>query len=158
MAPKLTPDNLTVPEGYIQDLDRNALDQDILPLVHHAGELELTPNSYSKKYTPAPPFPSPYTDPRIITDIGAGSQIDFLKKMKYDPTPGGSRIIEVKHYLGQSAPNRLSLEGVIRGTKNVISQAAPRQKDDIYPGKDVEILTLGTGSAIPNKYRNGISC
>src|SRR5579859_2758473 len=126
MAPKLTPDNLAIPDGYIQDLDRNALDENIFPLAHHAGELIWTPNSYSKKYTPSPPLPSPYKDPRIITDIRVGSQIDFSKPIAYKPAPDGPGIVEVKHYLGQSAPNRLQLEKVVQGTKELIAQAAER--------------------------------
>ena len=158
MAPKLTPDNLTIPEGYIQDLDRNALDENIFPLAHHAGQLSLTPNTYTKNYTPSLPLPSPYKDPRIITDIRAGSQVDFLKTVSYNAAPEGSGALEVRHYLGQSDSNRRQLEQVIQGTKDLISQAPERSADDISPGQDVEIITLGTGSAIPNKYRNGIHC
>lgn len=159
MASKLTPDNLAIPDAYMQDLDRNALDESIFPLAHHAGQLIWTPNSYSKKYTPSPPLPSPYKDSRFITDIRVGSQIDFLKGLTYKAARDGPGIVEAKHYLGQSGTNRLELEKVVQGTKELISQAAERRVDDRYPGRDVEIITLGTGSAIPNKYRNGtLSC
>lgn len=158
MAPKLVPDNLTIPEGYLQDLDRNALDERIFPLAHHAGELSSTRNSYSKQYIPAPPLPSPYVDDRIITDIRPGSQIEFSKTITYKAAPDGPGVVEVRHYLGQSARNRLQLENIIQSTKELISQAAERRAEDISPGRDVEVITLGTGSAIPNKYRNGISC
>jgi hypothetical protein len=157
MAPKLVPDNLTIPEGYLQDLDRNALDENLFPLAHHAGELQMTRNSYSKKYTPAPPLPSPYSDDRFITDIRPGSQIDFSKTITYKAAPDGPGVVQVRHYLGKSAPNRLQLETAIQDTKELISQAAERRAEDRYPGQEVEVITLGTGSAIPHKYRNGTS-
>ena len=76
MAPKLTADNLVLPEHYMFDLDRHFLNDSIFPLAHHAGELVLTPGSASKKFTPAPPLPSSYTDERFITDVRPGSELD----------------------------------------------------------------------------------
>jgi len=157
MAPKMMPDNLVLPDGYLLDLDRNSLDPDIFPLPHHAGELILTPKSYSKKYTPEPPTPSPYPSPRFITDIRVGSQIDFRGTIRYDPAPEGNGIVEVKHYLGGKAQNsRLEIESQIRETRKAIAEVRKTKGINSFPGDDVEVMTLGTGSAIPNKYRNGI--
>lgn len=161
MAPKLTPDNLVLPGGYMLDLDRNTLDDSIFPLSHHAGKLTLTPNSYSKKYVPAPPLPSPYTDPRIITDIRNGSVVDFRGKIQYQATPDGHEVVEFKHYLGSSTQNkldnqnRLSLETVVHGMRELVEQVGGTRINIPQPGDNIEIITLGTGSAVPNKYRNG---
>ena len=157
MAPKLTPDNLILPEQYLLDLDRNLLDDSIFPLPHHAGELTITPNSFSKKYMPSPPFPSPYKDERFITDIRVTGELDgFNKKMKYTPSLPGVGMCEEKHFLGPGEKNRFAIESVINGTKALIAEIGEKRGDNRYPGGDVEIITLGTGSAIPNKLRNGI--
>lgn len=156
MAPKLTPDNLTLPDQYMLDLDRNLLDDSIFPLPHHAGQLILTSNSFSKKYTPAQALPSPYKDERFITDVRLGSEFDGVSKdMRYIAQTGDG-IVEEKHYLGTSAQNRLDIENVIKGTKTLISEIGETRGENRYPGGEVEIITLGTGSAVPNKLRNGI--
>jgi hypothetical protein len=158
MAPKLTPDNLTLPEQYMLDLDRNLLDHSIFPLPHHAGELAITPNSFSKKYTPAPPLPSPYNDGRFITDVRVASQLEgFTKSIKYTAVQAGAEICEEKHYFGQGEKNRLALESVMNGTRALIAEIGKTRDENRYPGGDVEIITLGTGSAIPNKLRNGMT-
>src|ERR1700736_5369180 len=101
MAPKLTPDNLVLPDAYLADLDRNTLDEKIFPLSHHAGTLTLTPESHFKKYIPAPPLPSPYMDERFIADIRCQSRINFRRDMSYDARPNGDGVVEFKHYLAQ---------------------------------------------------------
>lgn len=156
MAPKLTPDNLVLPDQYVWDLDRNFLDDSIFPLVRHSGTLAFTPNHYSKKYTPAPPLPTPYSDDRFITDIRVSSHFDFRKGMtKYIPAEEGNEGVEIKHYLGNSTQNRLEIESVVNGIKTLISEIGATRKETRYPGGEVEIITLGTGSAIPNICRNG---
>lgn len=156
MAPKLTPDNLTLPDQYMLDLDRNLLDDSIFPLPRHAGQLNLTSNSFSKKYTPAQASPSPYKDERFITDVRLGSEFDGISKDVRYVAQTGEGVVEEKHYLGASAQNRLEIENVIKGTKTLISQNSKTRGENRYPGGEVEIITLGTGSAVPNKLRNGI--
>jgi hypothetical protein len=158
MAPKLTPDNLVLPEHYMFDLDRHFLNDSIFPLAHHAGELVLTPGSASKKFTPAPPLPSPYTDERFITDIRVGSELDFHHGGVWtaDDTSNGGKI-EVKHYRGNSSKSRTRVEKEvhIRDKRDSISFLDATRRQEPFPGGDIEIITLGTGSAIPNKCRNG---
>lgn len=156
MAPKLTPDNLTLPGSYLLDLDRNALDDSIFPLPHCAGKLEFTPHSFSKKYTSAQALPSPYKDDRFITDIQTGSEFDGIyKEMKYVAMPPDGGVVEDVHYLGNAAPNRLEIEKVMKNTKMSILKIGNTRAESRCPGSEVEIITLGTGSAIPNKIRNG---
>ena len=152
----MTPDNLGIPDSFLLDLDRNALDDNIFPLPHHAGRLEFTPNSYSKKFTPAPSLPSPYTYDNFITDVRVGSEVNLLKGIVYNATPNGDGVVEIKHYLGQADQNRLELESIITGTKKLISDIGDTRESNRYPGGDVELITLGTGSAIPTTTRNGI--
>ena len=156
MAPGLMPDNLAAPESYLLNLERNLLDKSIFPLCNHAGELTFTSNSFSKKYTPALPLPSPYPNPRCIVDIRRGSEIDFRGKVKYSAGPRDGDVVEFRHYLGpNSAYSRMAIEAKIKQTAEKIS-AMERGTGVAWPGDDVEIHTLGTGSAVPNKYRNGI--
>src|SRR5579871_2810258 len=157
MAPKLMPDNLLLPDSFLLDLDRNRLDGSIFPLSHHAGELTLTPNSYSKKYTPLLPLPSPYPNARLITDVRPGSQVDFRgSRITYDPAAEGDGTVEFKHYLGGKAESpRVEVEKKLAQTKSTILQVGQSRSDDRFPGADVEVFTMGTGSSIPNKYRNG---
>jgi hypothetical protein len=158
MAPRLLPDNLVIPDSYLQDLDRNLLDSSIFPLSHHSGELGFTPNSYSKKYTPALPLPSPYPNAQMITDIRPGSQIHFRgKNVTFDPTVENNGIVEFKHYLGgKSGQFRLAVESHIKATKEKINEIGRERKEYNLPGSDVEVHMLGTGSAVPSKYRNGM--
>src|SRR5271155_275723 len=157
MAPKLAPDNLVLPEHYMFDLDRHFLNDSIFPLTHHAGELVLTPGSASKKFTPAPPLPSPYTDKRFITDIRVGSELDFHHGGVWtadDTSNGGT--IEIKHYRGNSSKmSRVEKEVLLCDKRDSISFLDATRRQDPFPGSDIEIITLGTGSAIPNKCRNG---
>ncbi len=67
----------------------------------------------------------------------------------------GDGVVEEKHYLGTSVKNRLDMENVIKGTKRLISEIGETRGENRYPGGEVEIITLGTGSAVPNKLRNG---
>jgi hypothetical protein len=67
----------------------------------------------------------------------------------------GDEVVEEKHYLGTLAQNRLEVENVIKGTKTLISEIGETRGENRYPGGKVEIITLGTGSAVPNKLRNG---
>lgn len=67
----------------------------------------------------------------------------------------GNEVFEEKHYLGTSVKNRLDMENVINGTKRLISEIGETRGENRYPGSEVEIMTLGTGSAVPNKLRNG---
>jgi hypothetical protein len=155
-APKLTPDNFLIPDAYVMDLDRNSLDSSIFPLAHHAGELIVTPNSYQKKYAPSPSLPSPYPEDRFITDIRVNSELN-LRDITYNPAPDTYNppqergVGECKRYVG----NRHELESLISNTKALITQVGAKREETQYPGSDIEIITLGTGSAIPNKYRNG---
>src|ERR1700721_542050 len=148
MAPKLIPDNLAIPGGFVMALDRHSLDETVFPLGHHAGEIALTPNSHSKKYTPSQPIPSPYSDNRFITDIRKAARVDFRPgNIIYNAKPDGDGSVEIKHYLGQSAqPNRLQVESIINGTKDLISQVGENRGENPFPGDDIEIITLGTGS------------
>jgi hypothetical protein len=157
MAPKLTPDNFVQPEGYLMDLDRNWLDESIFPLSHHhAGTLERL--QHGRSYTPAPPIPSPYKSDRFITDIKSGSRVYFRRDEIFYTVPSkNDGVIEVKTYLGDSMEEeRNQHEQVLTGIKTVISEMDESQKEDQSPGHDVEIITLGTGSAVPNRIRNGI--
>jgi hypothetical protein len=138
------------------DLDRNWLDESIFPLSrHHAGTLERIPNCIS--YTPAPPIPSPYQNDRFITDIRSGSRVHFRRdEIIYNVPSKKEGVIEVKTYLGKSMKEeRIQREHILTGTKAVISEMDESQKEDQSPGRDVEIITLGTGSAVPNRIRNG---
>jgi ribonuclease Z len=154
MAPKLTPDNLVQAEGYLMDLDRNWLDESIFPLSHHTGELTL--GTHSKKYTPAPAIPSPYQDSRFITDIKAGSRLVFRGETFYKPPPDNDGVVELKTYLGNSLKESTKrVVQVLNGTKTLISEMDDSRKEDRSPGHDVQIITLGTGSAVPNRIRNG---
>ena len=156
MAPKLAPDNLVLPEHYILDLDRNLLNESIFPLPHHPGKMLLTPGSASKKFTPAPPFQSQYGDERFITDVRVASEFDFHRGGIWtaDDTSNGG-VLEIKHYRGSQARNRVEVESYVLDKKNSISFLEARRQEDPFPGRDIEIITLGTGSAIPNKCRNG---
>ena|SRR5579859_7849406 len=157
MAPKLAPDNLVCPDSYMASLDRSLLDESVFPRGHHAGVLEHTPNSFSTKYTRAPSPSSLYKDDRFITDIRVGSRLDFRTGMKpFDASHVMIDVVEDKHYLGNTKLNRRDMETAINSARTMISEIEENREEDRYPGKDVEIITLGTGSAIPNKYRNGI--
>ena len=76
--------------------------------------------------------------------------------MKYIPAQPGVGACEEKHFFGQGDKNRFAVESVMNGTKALIAKIGETRGEDRYPGGDVEIITLGTGSAIPNKLRNGI--
>jgi hypothetical protein len=157
MAPKLTPDNLIMPEAFVGSLDRNALDDSIFPLGHHTGELVISAESNSRRYSPAPPLPSPYADERFITDVRISSEVLFSKEITYDAAPDGDGVIDFKHWLSHTETNRHKLESVVEGMRSLISRIGETRTETTKPaGEDVEIITLGTGSAIPNKHRNGI--
>ena len=154
MAPKLTPDNLVQAEGYLMNLDRNWLDKSIFPLSHHAGK--LAPGTHSNKYIPAPAILSPYQDSRFITDIRAGSRLVFREEVFYKPPSDNDGVVELRTYLGNSVKERTKrVVQVLNGVKARISEMDDSRKDDRSPGHDVQIITLGTGSAIPNRIRNG---
>jgi hypothetical protein len=159
MAPKLTPDNLTLPEHYFLDVDRNLLDDLIFPLPHlslTSGRLGIASGEFSKKYTPTPPFPSPYKDDRFITDVRVGSELDgFNGGLKYTAEQRPNGIVQKLHYLGTEGPNRRDILSVINGTKTLISDVYQTREEGRYPGDDIEIITFGTGSAMPSKTRNG---
>jgi hypothetical protein len=137
-------------------MDRHLLDESIFPLSHHEGELSFTPNMLSKKYSPARPLKSPYSDHRIITNVQPGSQFTFAGGLRYEPLPEGDGVIEIKHYLGVATNNRVAQETLISGTKDLISKVGENRQEKSLPSEEIEIITLGTGSAVPNKYRNGI--
>jgi hypothetical protein len=156
MAPKLMPDNLMLPEENLLALDRNVLDKSIFPLSHHSGQVTLAPNSYVKEYTPAPPLASPYKDTRLITDIRSMSEIDFNGEFTYHATPAqNSQIARLNPAFARTIENIYLLDPMVDKVRTLISQR-PKTRKEKFPGEDVEIITLGTGSAAPNKRRNGI--
>jgi hypothetical protein len=157
MAPKLTPDNFVQPQGSLMDLDRNWLDESIFPLSHHhAGTLERIPDCI--RYTPAPPIPSPYQNVGFITDIRSGSRVLFRRdEIIYSEPSKNEGVFELKAYLGKDVKEgQMQRENVLTGIKALISEMEESKKDQ-SPGHDVEIIALGTGSAVPNVIRNGIS-
>src|SRR5271154_5083554 len=140
MAPKLTPDNLVLPEHYMFDLDRHFLNDSIFPLAHHPGESVLTPGSASKKFTPAPPLPSPYTDKRFITDVRVGSELDFHHGGIWtadDSSTGG--VIEFKHYRGSQAKSRAEKEAYLQDKRNSISFLEATRPETPFPGSDINV-------------------
>jgi hypothetical protein len=154
MAPKLTPDNLVIPDTYIADLDRNSLDPSIFPLSHHGGQLSM--DTTRRRYTPASPYPSPYSNERITTDIRVNTEIDFRdrKQLKFNPDSDAKDVWESKPLLGGESLDGETITSLIKATQSIIAEKA-KVNDISFPGSDVEIITLGTGSAVPNKYRNG---
>jgi hypothetical protein len=154
MAPKLIPDNLLLPDPFIDDLDRTFLDPKIFPVSHYSGQIKHKPGPHVKQYIPAPPIPSPYSNERFITDIKLGSEITFKdSKVEFVRNTDGDGSLKIPPTL------RSSILSAVKDTKNEIEKLAETQIEnlhpELYPGSDVEIMTFGTGSAIPSKYRNG---
>jgi len=143
MAPKLTPNNLTIPGSYMFDLDRNELDSSIFPRAHHDGGFKTKPKW--REYIPSPPIPSPYKHERFITDIKVNSTVDLNKQVRYI----GVEYEDEDTLLERVDPKEIAplVDGIEEKRPNIES-----------PGSDVEIITLGTGSAFSSKRRGSTPC
>jgi len=86
-----------------------------------------------------------------------GSELDFHHGGVWtadDTSNGGT--IEIKHYRGNSSKmSRVEKEVLLCDKRDSISFLDATRRQELFPGSDIEIITLGTGSAIPNKCRNG---
>ena len=142
MAPKLTPDNLAIPESYLSDMERTELDPSIFPRAQYGGTF-VTTASKSLQYIPSPPVPSPYKHERFITDIKVSSTVDLLKKVQYVGVVTEDRQSEdISAPCGDREEIAALLDGIEEERPNVESA-----------GSDVEIITLGTGSAVASRHR-----
>lgn len=77
----------------------------------------------------------------------AGVCQESLKKPYFDHTdmdsPHLKKILQNEEYLD--------------AVKKAKEEASMVQVDNQFPGNDVQVITLGTGSSVPSKYRNGMS-
>lgn len=154
MAPKLTPDNLTLPEQYDGDVGRHKVDRNIFPLPHSAGGFKDVGSR--SLYVPAPAPPSPLSNERYITDIGAGSQfIKFYKDLTYQ-TSDVALAGDDKFGLTPFETMPSNAWEAFEEVKGVIAAETLNRSVSNGTQMDQEIIALGTGSSFPSKSRNGI--
>jgi len=153
MAPKLTPDNITLPEQYNLDITRHEMDANIFPLPQSAGEFKNFGSG--KKYIPVPALPSPFLNDRYITDIGSGSQfVKFYKDLTYQPS-AVALAKEGRFNQGPIEPIPLNSKGSVQVMKSRIATEMIQRSMSKGMHEDQEIIALGTGSATPSNWRGG---
>jgi hypothetical protein len=157
MAPKLTPDNLCLPEIFDLDITRHPVDKDIFPMPQAAGEFQ---GQKEKIYVPAPAKPSPFASKRYITDVGTGSQfVRFYKDLTYQLSEVALVSDEQGHPQAPRptvVPMPKEAEGALKDFKLTVAMEAEKRSLGSSP-LNQEIIALGTGSAFPSRPRNGIS-
>ena len=139
-SPDLCPNTITF-QGAAKAATRlNLLHPDHFPIPKFVNEATMT----------APSIPGPFFIAR------PQQQFSILPRFKLEHLAMPMTLEDGRFDIeGVRADTELEYMRLVQEARKEVSEVEKSEDLDDFPGREVEIIPLGTGSALPSKYRNG---